>query len=81
MMNEWKSILFKSEPPQTPFAPSWDFSIAEKIIKIDLESLADIILEKEKEIKMNAIYDFKLKSIKLIDESSSSQASEDDTEE
>lgn len=50
-MNEWKSILFKSEPPQTPFAPSWDFSIAEKIIKIDLESLADIILEKEKEIK------------------------------
>jgi hypothetical protein len=31
-------------------------------------------LEKEKEIEMNAIYDFKLKSIKLIDESGSSQA-------
>ena len=30
---------------------------------------------------MNAIYDFKLKSIKLIDEGSSSQASEDSTEE
>jgi len=29
-------------------------------------------LEKEKEIEMNAIYDFKLKSIKLIDESDSS---------
>ena len=38
-------------------------------------------LEKEKEIEMNAIYDFKLKSIKLIDEGSSNQASEDDTEE
>jgi hypothetical protein len=35
-------------------------------------------LEKEKEIEMNAIYDFKLKSIKLIDENSSSQASEDE---
>jgi hypothetical protein len=38
-------------------------------------------LEKEKEIEMNAIYDFKLKSIKLIDKSDSSQASKDDTEE
>ncbi|MSS85663.1 MAG: hypothetical protein CK526_04520 [Thaumarchaeota archaeon] len=38
-------------------------------------------LEKEKEIEMNAIYDFKLKSIKLIDEGSSSQAPEDDIEE
>ena len=34
-------------------------------------------LEKEKEIEMNAIYDFKLKSIKLIDEGGSNQASED----
>ncbi len=30
---------------------------------------------------MNAIYDFKLKSIKLIDENSPSQASKDDIEE
>ncbi len=38
-------------------------------------------LEKEKEIEMSAIYDFKLKSIKLIDESDSSQSSEDNIEE
>ena len=38
-------------------------------------------LEKEKEIEMNAIYDFKLKSIKLIDENGSNQASEDKIEE
>ncbi|MBT6083775.1 MAG: hypothetical protein HOG57_04450 [Nitrosopumilus sp.] len=37
-------------------------------------------LEKEKEIEMNAIYDFKLKSIKLIDEGDSNQSSKDDTE-
>jgi len=35
----------------------------------------------EKEIEMNAIYDFKLKSIKLIDEGGSNQASEDKIEE
>ena len=35
----------------------------------------------EKEIEMNVIYDFKLKSIKLIDEGSSSQASKNDIEE
>ena len=38
-------------------------------------------LEKEKEIEMNAIYDFKLKSIKLIDEGGSSQASKNYIEE
>jgi hypothetical protein len=37
-------------------------------------------LEKEKEIEMNAIYQFDLKSIKLIDKSSS-EASEDNSEE
>jgi hypothetical protein len=37
-------------------------------------------LEKEKEIEMNAIYQFDLKSIKLIDENSS-EASEDNSEE
>ena len=35
-------------------------------------------LEKEKEIEMNAIYQFDLKSIKLIDEGESNQSSEDD---
>ena len=35
----------------------------------------------EKGIEMNAIYDFKLKSIKLIDEGDSNQASEDKIEE
>ena len=35
----------------------------------------------EKEIEMNAIYDFKLKLIKLIDEVGSNQASEDKIEE
>jgi hypothetical protein len=35
----------------------------------------------EKEIEMNAIYDFKLKSIKLINEGSSNHASENKIEE
>ena len=35
----------------------------------------------EKEIEMNTIYDFKLKSIKLINEGGSNQASEDKIEE
>ena len=38
-------------------------------------------LEKEKEIEMNAIYDLKLKLIKLINEGGSNQASEDKIEE
>ena len=49
--------------------------------KAPLSKKVSEFLEKEKEIEMNAIYDFKLKSIKLIDEGGSSQASEDDTEE
>ena len=45
-------------------------------------SLSKKVLEfLEKEIEMNAIYDFRLKSIKLIDEGGSSQASKDDIEE
>ncbi|MGB1428885.1 MAG: hypothetical protein ACPG6Z_00160, partial [Nitrosopumilus sp.] len=43
--------------------------------KIEME-----FLEKEKEIEMNAIYQFDLKSIKLIDEGGSNQSSEDDIE-
>ena len=42
--------------------------------KAPLSKKVSEFLEKEKEIEMNAIYDFKLKSIKLIDESGSSQA-------
>ena len=49
--------------------------------KAPLSKKVSEFLEKEKEIEMNAIYDFKLKSIKLIDESDSSQASEDGAEE
>ena len=49
--------------------------------KAPLSKKVSEFLEKEKEIEMNAIYNFKLKSIKLIDESDSSQASEDNIEE
>ena len=49
--------------------------------KAPLSKKVSEFLEKEKEIEMSAIYDFKLKSIKLIDESDSSQASEDNIEE
>ncbi|HJJ25606.1 MAG TPA: hypothetical protein OQH57_02775 [Nitrosopumilus sp.] len=49
--------------------------------KAPLSKKVSEFLEKEKEIEMNVIYDFKLKSIKLIDEGSSSQAPEDDIEE
>jgi len=45
--------------------------------KAPLSKKVSEFLEKEKEIEMNAIYDFKLKSIKLIDESNSNQASEE----
>lgn len=38
-------------------------------------------LPEESRIEIDAIYDFKLKSIKLIDESDTSQASEDNIEE
>ena len=47
--------------------------------KAPLNKKVSEFLEKEKE--MNAIYDFKLKSIKLIDERGSNQASEDKIEE
>ena len=39
--------------------------------KAPLSKKVSEFLEKEKKIEMNAIYDFKLKSIKLIDESGS----------
>ena len=49
--------------------------------KAPLSKKISEFLEKEKEIEMNAIYDFKLKSMKLIDEGGSNQASEDKIEE
>ena len=49
--------------------------------KAPLNKKVSEFLEKEKEIEMNTIYDFKLKSIKLINEGSSNQASEDKIEE
>jgi len=49
--------------------------------KAPLSKKVSEFLDKEKEIEMNAIYDFKLKSIKLIDEEGSNQASEDKIEE
>ena len=49
--------------------------------KAPLSKKVSEFLEKEKEIEINAIYDFKLKSIKLIDEGGSNQASEDKIEE
>ena len=45
-----RGIRFVSEPPETPFAPVWDYSIAVKPIIINTENIAKIVLEKEKEI-------------------------------
>ena len=41
---------FVSEPPETPFAPVWDYTLAQTKVDIDLDSLAEYILIKEKEI-------------------------------
>ena len=45
-----RGIRFVSEPPETPFAPFWDYSIAVKPIIINTENIAKIVLEKEKDI-------------------------------
>ena len=45
-----KAIRFVSEQPQTPFAPVWDYTLAQEQIDIDLESLKDLIFMKKKEI-------------------------------
>ena len=42
-----RGIRFVSEPPETPFAPFWDYSIAVKPIIINTEYIAKIVLEKE----------------------------------
>lgn len=53
MKKNWEALRFTSDPPQTPFAPTWDYTIGEKQINIDLEELKSIILKKEQEIKTN----------------------------
>ena len=40
----------KNEPPETQYAPLWDFVIAEKETDLDVDELGYIILSKEKEI-------------------------------
>jgi hypothetical protein len=45
------AIRYVSEPPVTPFAPTWDFTLANAQTDIDLDALKDLILEKEIEIK------------------------------
>jgi hypothetical protein len=43
---------YKSHPPQSPYAPEWDFKIGESYIDdIDIKSLSKFLLSKEKEIK------------------------------
>ena len=45
-----KVTRFTNDPPQSPYAPIWDYCIAEKKIDIDVEELAKVILLKESEI-------------------------------
>tara|TARA_B100001996_G_C18630919_1_gene581732 strand:+ start:758 stop:1459 length:702 start_codon:yes stop_codon:yes gene_type:complete len=42
---------FNTQPPETPFAPYWNYVIACKKTDIDAEEFAKLILIKEKEIK------------------------------
>ena len=47
-----KILTFKSNPPLTPFAPQWDYSIGHENIAnfIDCPKIANLILSKEKNI-------------------------------
>ena len=46
--------VFRSNPKQTPFAPEWNYFVAESELQgIDFNEIARIILEKEKEIVQN----------------------------
>ena len=42
-MNEWSAVEFVSDPPRSPFAPTWNYTIAEKQINLDLDTLSDIV--------------------------------------
>ncbi len=52
-MSSIKATRFISEPPVTPFAPVWDYTVAQKTLDIDLESLAEFILVKEKRLNLS----------------------------
>ena len=41
-----KVTRFTNDPPQSPYAPIWDYCIAEKKTDIDVEELAKVILLK-----------------------------------
>ena len=44
-------ITFKSPPPETPFAPSWDHAMGSDFIKkVNFKKVAKIILKKEKDL-------------------------------
>ena len=47
-----KIFTFKSNPPLTPFAPQWDYSLGHENISnfIDCPKIASLILSKEKSI-------------------------------
>lgn len=49
-MAEWVGTRIQSNVQQTPFAPTWDYTIGEKQLRIDVKSLEKLILEKEQEI-------------------------------
>ena len=47
-----KCRRFVSAPPQTPYAPQWDFRIGTSLCSdVDINSLSKFLLKKEKEIK------------------------------
>ena len=48
-------ILFRSEPRKTPFAPEWEYVLAEQTLKkINFKSLSKYLLNKEKQIIKNS---------------------------
>ena len=49
-MNQVHLHKFQSPPPETPFAPWWNYIIARKQTDIDVQELRRVILIKEKEI-------------------------------
>jgi hypothetical protein len=50
-------IQFKSEKPETIFAPWWFYIIGEdRLINIDFKKIALLILNKEKEIKADDLF-------------------------
>ena len=50
---------FVNAPPQTPYAPTWDYAIARDLLPIDVRRLAKTCLEKEKEIKKLPVSKYK----------------------